>query len=295
MADPRIVCIGGGHGLSAALGASRQLSRNVTAVVTVADDGGSSGVLRTQLGIAPPGDLRMALAALAGDPERAALLQYRFKDGELAGHPLGNLLIAALADIQSDLVRALDGVGVLAQARGRVLPAATVPLTLHASVDGEHVIGQVAVATSGGPIDRVWVEPARPATPEAVKAVRDADLVILGPGSLFTSVLATLVVPGIGEAAAAARRTIFIMNLLEQPGETPGLDARAHVDALRRHVQALRLAAVIAHEGAPHPRGVRPIAVDPAAVVPVPVISGDVAVDGLHDADKLAAVLKTVL
>jgi len=295
MTDPRIVCIGGGHGLSAALGASRQLSRNVTAVVTVADDGGSSGVLRELLGIAPPGDLRMALAALAGDQERAALLQYRFKEGELAGHPLGNLLIAALADIQGDLVRALDGVGVLTQARGRVLPAATVPLTLHATVGTEQYSGQVAVATSGGPIDRVWVEPDAPATPEAVKAIRAAELVILGPGSLFTSVMATLVVAGIADAVAEARRTIFVMNLLEQPGETPDLDAAGHVEAIRRHCPSLRLAAVIAHDGAPPPRGVRGIVVDPARIAPTPVIAGDIAVEGLHDADKLAAVLKTVL
>lgn len=295
MAEPRIVCIGGGHGLSAALGAARQLTRSVTAIVTVADDGGSSGVLRTQLGIAPPGDLRMALASLAGDPERAALLQYRFKDGSLAGHPLGNLLIAALADIQGDLVRALDGVALLADARGRVLPAATVPLTLCATIAGSRAEGQVAIATSGGPIERVWVEPDVAGTPEAMEAIAAADLVILGPGSLYTSVIASLVVDGIASAVASARRAVFVMNLLEQPGETPDMDALVHLDALRSHCPGLRPAAVLAHDGSGLPRGLRAIVADPARFAPVPVIAGDLASDGLHDPDKLAAALKAVL
>jgi uncharacterized cofD-like protein len=251
-------------------------------------------VLRDQLGIIPPGDLRMALAALADDPERAALLQYRFRDGELAGHPLGNLLIAALIDIQGDIVRALDDVAALASARGRVLPAAPRPLTLHATASGGHEIGQVAVMTSGGGIERVWVEPAIPATPEALDAIAEADLVLLGPGSLYTSVIAALVVDGIGTAVAAARRTVFVMNLHEQPGETPGMEAIDHLRALRDHCPGLRFTAVIAHNGSTV-RGTRPIIVAPADIAPVPVIAADVATDGTHDAEKLAAVLKTVL
>jgi uncharacterized cofD-like protein len=295
VAEPRIVCIGGGHGLSAALRAARQLTRSVTAVVTVADDGGSSGILRNQLGIAPPGDWRMALAALAGDPERAALLQYRFTDGSLAGHPLGNLLIAALADIQGDLVRALDGVAVLANAHGRVLPVAAEPLTLHAMVGGAQYEGQVAIATSGGPIERVWVSPDAAATTEAIEAIESSDLVILGPGSLFTSVIAALVVDGLAAAVTRARRAVFVMNLLEQPGETPGMDAVAHLEALRAHCPGLRPAAIVAHDGSGIPRGLKRLTVDAVTVKPVPVIEADVATNGLHDPDKLAAALKTVL
>lgn len=293
MSDERIVCIGGGHGLSAALASARQLSGEVTAVVTVADDGGSSGVLREQLGIAPPGDLRMAIAALATDPQHAVLLQYRFREGELAGHPLGNLMIAALADVHGDLVRALDDVTKLAGARGRVLPAATAPLTLHARIGGEERTGQVAIATSGGPIERVWIEPPATATPEAIEAIAASDLVVLGPGSLFTSVIAALAVGELAAAVANARRSIFIMNLREQPGETPNMDAAAHVAALVGHCPGLRLTAVIAHNGPP--AGPRPLLFDPDALSPVPVIGGDLSTGGLHDPDKLVSVLKAVL
>jgi uncharacterized cofD-like protein len=293
MRSPRIVCIGGGHGLSAALAAACRLTSEVTAVVTVADDGGSSGVLRKQLGMAPPGDLRMALAALAGDPERAALLQYRFQEGELKGHPLGNLLIAALADVEKDLVRALDDVARLIEARGRVLPAAAAPLTLHALVHGVPLRGQVAIATSGGSIERVWVEPSGPATPESLEAIAAADVVVLGPGSLFTSIIAALVVGDIGGAVASAGRTILVMNLREQAGETPGMDAASHVAALYGHCPGLRLGAIVAHNGPAV--GPRPIKVDAADVAPVPLIEADLATGGLHDPEKLAAALKTLL
>lgn len=293
MSEPRLVCIGGGHGLSAALAAAVRLSSNVTAIVTVADDGGSSGVLRRQLGMAPPGDVRMALAALAGDQDRAALLQYRFSEGELAGHPLGNLLIAALADVEKSFVRAIEDVAKLVNARGRVLPAASEPLTLYAIVEGLPLRGQVAIATSGGPIERIWVEPLGPATPEALEAIAGADLVILGPGSLFTSVIAALVVGEIAGAVARARRTIFVMNLREQPGETAGMNASAHLAALHRHCPGLRLAAVVAHDG--DPAGPRPLTVQAAAIAPVPLIEADLATGGLHDPEKLADALKTVV
>src|SRR6267378_3099979 len=128
--EPRIACVGGGHGLYAALQAARQLSPNVTAIVTVADDGGSSGALRRELGIPAPGDLRMAIAALAADPQRRGLIQYRFKQGELAGHPLGNLLIAALADLRNDFALAVEEVARLAGVPGHVIPSTTAPVTL---------------------------------------------------------------------------------------------------------------------------------------------------------------------
>ncbi len=293
MREPRIVCIGGGHGLSAALRAARQLTPWVTAVVTVADDGGSSGILRSQLGIAPPGDLRMALAALGADEGRSALLQYRFREGELAGHPLGNLLIAALADIHGDLVAALHEVAVLAGARGRVLPVSRRALTLKARVGEKTMTGQVAIATSGGPIAQVWVEPDEPALEDALDAVAGADLVLLGPGSLYTSVLATLVVGDLAAAVSSAPRAVYIMNLREQPGETPGMAPRDYLRALQEHCPGLRPAAILAHAGKAN--GPKPLIVDPAEFAPTPVVEADLASGGVHDPDRLAAALKSLL
>lgn len=289
----RIVCIGGGHGLSAALSAAKQLTGDVTAVVTAADDGGSSGVLRRWLGIPAPGDLRMAIAALAGD-EQAALVQYRFREGDLAGHPLGNLLIAALADVRGDFVRAVDEAAQIAGVTGAVYPASPVPLTLHATIGGTAVQGQVAIALGPEAVEQLWLDPAEPpATPEAVDAIETADLVVLGPGSLFTSVLAALLVPGIGRAVRNASRVAFVLNLSQQLGETKGLDAAAHLEALSRHVRRLRLDAVLAHEG-PLEGVLRPVVLDEDAIR-VPIVKADLATDGVHDPFKLAAVFKTLL
>lgn len=291
--DARIVCIGGGHGLSAALSAAKQLTPQVTAVVTAADDGGSSGVLRRWLGIPAPGDLRMAIAALAGD-DQAALVQYRFTEGDLAGHPLGNLLIAALADVRGDFVRAVDEAAKIAGVTGAVYPASPEPLTLHATIGGTGVQGQVAIALGPDAVERLWLDPEEPAaTPEAVEAIEAADLVVLGPGSLFTSVLAALMVPGIGRAVRNARRVAFVLNIAEQLGETKGMSATAHIDALTRHVRRLRLDAVLVHDG---PTGDlrRPVLLDEDAIR-VPVVKADLATAGVHDPAKLAATLKTLL
>ena len=298
MAGPRIVCIGGGHGLSAALGAARQLTDDVTAVVTVADDGGSSGVLRDWLGIPAPGDLRMAIAALAGEPARAALLQYRFSEGDLAGHPLGNLLIAALADLRGDFVAAVDEVAEIAGVRGRVLPATSEPVRLRARMGGLDIRGQVAIATGPGPVERLSLEPAdAPAAEEAVEAVEGSTLTVLGPGSLFTSVLAALIVPGIADAVRRAGRVALVLNVAQQLGETAGLDAAAHIAALLDHVPGLRLDAVLAHNG-PLPGVPRPVFVDEAALASIraPVVPADlIAAGARHDPDKLAAALKGLL
>jgi uncharacterized cofD-like protein len=295
---PRIVCVGGGHGLSAALRAVRQLTDDVTAVVTAADDGGSSGVLRIWLGIPAPGDLRMAVAALAGDDSRAALLQYRFDEGDLAGHPLGNLLIAALADLRGDFVAAVDEVAEIAGVRGRVLPAAPAPVRLRARIGGEEIWGQVAIAQWPGPVERLYLEPpGAPATPDAVEAIAGSTLVVLGPGSLFTSVLAALLVPGIGDAVRAAPRVALVLNMAEQAGETAGLDAAAHVRALLDHLPGLRLDAVLAHDG-PAPGVERPVVVDEGALsaLRAPLVRADlVAGVARHDPDKLAAALKGLL
>ena len=203
---PRVVALGGGHGLAASLSALRRITDRITAVVTVADDGGSSGRLRSELGVLPPGDLRMALSALCDDSEWGRtwrdLLQYRFTShGDLDQHAVGNLLIVALWNQLGDTVAGLDWVGRLLGARGRVLPMASVPLEIEADVlgdDGERLLvrGQSLVAVAQGQIENVRLIPGDPpACPEAVDAVHEADWVVLGPGSWYTSVLPHLLVP----------------------------------------------------------------------------------------------------
>src|SRR5690606_15222431 len=201
-----VVAVGGGHGLSRVLAALRRLDVVATAVVTVADDGGSSGRLRRDLGIIPPGDLRMALLGLAGNTALADLLGHRFRRGELSGHALGNLALVALAEQHDgDFVAALDHAAALLACRGRVLPATLAQVQLKARVSGAQVDGQAHVTRSGGHVERVWLEPSDPPVcAEAVSAVAAADAIVLGPGSLFTSVIAALLVPGLAAAITAA-------------------------------------------------------------------------------------------
>lgn len=260
-----VVALGGGHGLAASLQALRHLSDRLTAVVTVADDGGSSGRLRREFGVLPPGDLRMALAALCEDGEWGRLwrdvLQHRFhSSGPLDNHSLGNLLIVALWQRLGDPVAGLDWVGRLLGARGRVLPMAAVPLEIEASVRGldpadptalTAVRGQVAVATTPGDVVEVHLVPAQPpACPEAVAAVLDADWVVLGPGSWFTSVLPHLMVPELAAALhqTSARRCVT-MNLSAQ-AETDGLSAQAHLEVFAEHAPGLRVDVVLADPSA---------------------------------------------
>jgi uncharacterized cofD-like protein len=295
---PRIVCVGGGHGLFAALRAARQLTPDVTAVVTVADDGGSSGILRHQLGIPAPGDLRMAIAALAADPEREAVIQYRFKEGELAGHPLGNLLIAALADLRGDFARAVEEVAELASVIGRVIPSTTAPVRLRADIAGVRVAGQVAIAQGPGAVDHLWLEPEHAqGHPDAIAALEQADLVVLGPGSLFTSVVAALLPEGIVAATSRAQRVALVLNLAQQNGETLGLDGAGHVRGLLSHCPGLRLDAVLVHEGS-WARIARPVKVSDSALKAVrgPVLRADLrGPAAAHDPDKLASTLKSLL
>jgi uncharacterized cofD-like protein len=246
------VALGGGHGLAKALESLRRLDVEPTAIVTTADDGGSSGRLRRDLDIIAPGDLRMALLALARNADLAALLGHRFGSGELEGHALGNLVLVALAERAEDsFVAALEVAGELLDCVGRVLPTTTVPVQLRARVDGREVDGQVRVMTTRGRIERVWVEPDdAPACEESLHAIEEADVAVLGPGSLFTSVVASVALPEI--AAALSRkdlRVIYIANITTQPGETTALDAGAHVDALLGHVPGLVLDAVLLHDG----------------------------------------------
>lgn len=256
---PAVVALGGGHGLSASLSALRHLTDDITAVVTVADDGGSSGRLREELDVLPPGDLRMALAALCDDTEWGLtwrdVLQHRFTSaGPLDQHSVGNLLIVALWELLDDPVQGLDWVGRLLGARGRVLPMAAVPLGIEADVrrgDGAHdtVSGQSAVAGTTDPIERVRLDPVAPeACPEAVAAVRAADWVVLGPGSWYTSVLPHLLVPELRDALLTTRaRIIVTLNLSpEEGGETHGMHAEEYLDVLRTHAPDLPVHAVVA-------------------------------------------------
>ncbi|MQA15139.1 MAG: uridine diphosphate-N-acetylglucosamine-binding protein YvcK [Pseudonocardiaceae bacterium] len=250
----RAVALGGGHGLYATLLALRELTDDVTAVVTVADDGGSSGRLRRELGVLPPGDLRMALAALAGADDGGVrwreVFQHRFQgNGALAGHAVGNLVLAGLLEVMGDPVAVLDEACRLLGVRGRVLPMAAEPLEIEADVSGldnsdpdelHRIRGQVAVATTPGRVHRVRLWPHRPrACDEAVTAVREADLVVLGPGSWFTSVLPHLLVPELACAlAGTAARKAVVLNLAPQPGETAGFSPQQHLQVLAEHAPA---------------------------------------------------------
>jgi uncharacterized cofD-like protein len=261
VSGPKIVALGGGHGLAASLQALRQVTDQLTAIVTVADDGGSSGRLRDELGMLPPGDLRMALAALAGDDAWSQtwgrLLQHRFGgDGPLAGHAVGNLILAGLTE-SSGIVEALDLVGRLVGARGRVLPASTTPLEIVAEVVGldpvdrsaiSRVVGQVAVATTAGDVCAVYLQPEDPpACPEAVQAVLDADVVVLGPGSWLTSVITHLLVPELREALAKTTATrVVALNLAPQLGETDGYSPETHLEVLCAHAPELTIDVVVA-------------------------------------------------
>lgn len=252
----RVVALGGGHGLAATLQALRHVSRNLTAVVTVADDGGSSGRLRVELGCLPPGDLRMALSALCDDTDWGHtwrdILQYRFHtDGPLDKHAVGNLLIASIWDQLGDPVAGLELVGRLLGARGTVLPASMVPLEIAANVRIEDEVvtvrGQSRVASTRGRVLEIWLEPGDPpACPQAVTAIGEAEFVVLGPGSWFTSVLPHLLVPGLNQALHAAHHRILTANLATQRGETEDLTPGDHLRALHHVAPDLAFDTVIA-------------------------------------------------
>jgi uncharacterized cofD-like protein len=261
-AGVRAVALGGGHGLAASLAALRRVTGDLTAIVTVADDGGSSGRLRRDYGVLPPGDLRMALAALCGDDEWGTtwskVVQHRFGgDHELAGHAVGNLLIVALWELLGDTVAGLDWVGRLLGTGGRVLPMAAVPLDIVAEVVGADparpdevstVRGQVACATTPGAVRSITLlPPDPPAVPDAVRAVLDADWVVLGPGSWFTSVLPHLLVPELAAALhATTARRLVVLNLAPQPGETDGFSPHRHLEVLGSHAPRLTVDVVLA-------------------------------------------------
>jgi uncharacterized cofD-like protein len=303
------VALGGGHGLAASLAALRRVTRNVTAVVTVADDGGSSGRLRRELGVLPPGDLRMALAALCGDDQWgrtwSEVVQHRFRsDGTLHDHAVGNLLIVALWELLGDPVVGLDWMGRLLRAEGRVLPMSLVPLDIEAVVqlDGDDagetvtVRGQVAVATASGTVKHISLVPESPAAcPEAVQAVRDADWVVLGPGSWFSSVIPHLLVPDLADALhQTSARRLVALNLAPQPDETAGFSPQAHLEVLGRHAPDLGLDVVLVDPGtAPDLVALEKVAAGfGARVVVEPVARSDGS--PRHDPELLAAAYRDI-
>lgn len=289
----RVVGIGGGHGLAASLRAARSYSKTVSAVVTVADDGGSSGRLTRDLGIPPPGDIRNCLVALSEDSPLARLYQHRFSDGALTGHTIGNLLIAALTESLGDFGRAVEEAGRLVGSGGKVYPATTELVQLGASVEGGLVKGQVAVAQSQRPIRRVFLDPDDPAAyPPAVQAIDEAEQILLGPGSLFTSLIATLLVPGIAEAVRSSSATkVFIANNRIQKGETEGLRISDHLSALAAHLGPGCVDVVVVQHPALDTDGVQN---DLDAAAPRPrVVEADLSgEDGLHDPARLGRVLQ---
>ena len=297
LAGVRVAALGGGHGLAGALRAVLGYAGDVTAIVTVADDGGSSGRLSPALEIPPPGDIRMALLALS--PEGSVwrdLMEYRFEESDVAGHSLGNLIIAALANLSGSFEDALDQAARLLGARGTVLPAAPVPLVLEADVDGQVVTGQVAIARSRGTITDVRLVPGDVPTGSRVTgALAAADQIVLGPGSLFTSVIAGLRVPGVAEAVnAAAGRLVYVCNLTTQDGETLGMSGENHISALIGIGGVRPPDAVVVHDGPLEvPAGLTRVDFEGS---PVEVVRADVADPSAewpqHDPARLGAVLQ---
>jgi uncharacterized cofD-like protein len=292
--------VGGGHGLAVTLAALRRLDIEPTAIVTVADDGGSSGRLRRGLGMLPPGDLRMALLALSGpaDGTIAELFAYRFAAGDLAGHSLGNLVLAALTDLEGGFLAAIETASRLLGVRGRVLPSTLAPIELCGVVDGRTIRGQANLGRVTGAIGRIWLDPADPpALPAAVAAVDRADLVLIGPGSTFTSVTPNLLVPGLGRAlAAASDRAVYVCNLEPGMGETAGFTPAAHLAAMLDHCPGLRIPRMICQRPATPELAAAEVA--ELGALGAEVVHADVAADGRrghHDPERLAAALKALV
>ncbi len=311
---PRLVVIGGGTGMPVLLRGLKELTSNLTAIVTVADDGGSSGRLRGELGILPPGDIRNCLTALAtAEPMLETLFQHRFNCGSgLDGHSFGNLFIAAMSEITGDFEAAVRESSKVLAVRGRVLPVSLDNIVLCAELtDGSIVCGESSVGSSQAPIRRVFTLPAKAEPlPEALEAIRDADAIVLGPGSLYTSVMPNLLIPGVVEAIAASQATkIYVCNVMTQPGETTGYTAADHLKAILDHTRPDLIDCVLVNTAPVNPEllakykaeGAAPVAVDIDALrkLGVSVAIGDlINQDDLvrHDSQRLArAVFRLVL
>jgi uncharacterized cofD-like protein len=313
---PRVVAIGGGHGLAAALEAAQAYASQITAVVSVADDGGSSGRLTNGMGVPPPGDIRRCLLALTPDPGIwFELFNYRFPGGpddaadvspqDVGGHALGNLLLVALADLcGGDFGLAVKQAGSLLGALGTVVPATTEAVRLSADIGGRRIEGQVAVARTPGGIERLILGPdGITANPAALEAITNADQIILGPGSLFTSVMAALKVPGMAEAVESARgRPVVVLNLVTQNAETAGMSGWDHIRAFQVHAGLMRGGGIVAHRGelaVPETVDRVEIDADAAAGLGWDLYEADVAATDshwpAHDPIKLGAALRKAI
>ena len=304
---PRVVAIGGGHGLATLLRGLKEYSHNITAIVTVADDGGSSGRLRQELGILPPGDIRNCLAALSSDEALLAqLFQYRFPDGDqgFEGHSFGNLFITALAEITGSFEAAVAESGRVLAVQGQVLPSTLNDVRLQADVmlpqaaTEVRIRGESQIPKSNGKVKRVWLDPSNPAAfPQSIRAILAADLIVIGPGSLFTSLLPNLLVPDLAEAIRASRALkLFVCNLATEKGETIGYTCGDHIRTVYDHVQEGLFDITVANN---RYEGNLPSTIDWVRVEPdledhYPVYQADL-VDDLypwrHDSRKLAQVI----
>lgn len=303
---PKIVAIGGGTGLSMLLRGLKSYTSNLTAIVTVADDGGSTGRLRQEFGVVAPGDLRQCIAALAeAEPLMTRLFQYRFQEGTgLEGHSFGNLFIVAMAEVTGNFETAIHETGRVLNVRGNILPSTLEDVTLSARThEDELVHGEHNITERGSAIRELFLNPPNAeAHPDAVRAILDADLVVIGPGSLYTSVMPNLLVTGIKKALAATSATrVFICNVATQHGETDGFTVRDHLEAVERHVGDGLIQAVIANNNLaselPEAWQSAPVSVNGSAsggLDSVLLIEADVVAEEnryRHDPEKLAATI----
>lgn len=320
-APPRrgaLAAIGGGTGLAAVLSGLKHLVgtggiTELSGIVTVTDDGGSSGRLRREFGVLPPGDIRNCLVALADDEALLArLFQYRFPLGVgLSGHSFGNLFLTALTEITGDFYQAILTAESILSVRGKILPATLEDVTLHGrGLSGRHYHGEVAVGTSGEALDELRIDPPDPTPfPAAVDALRQADLILLGPGSLYTSILPNLLIPGIRRAIDEnPAPVVLLLNLMTQPRETDGMDALAHLRALERAAGSGLVDIVLVNDHRPSPNSLAAYAehgsllvhVDRPAIADlgVRVVGADLLADGdliRHDPAKLARAVAGLL
>ena len=300
---PKVVAIGGGTGLPVLLRGLKEHTSNLTAVVTVGDDGGSSGRLRRELGILPPGDVRNCIAALAeAEPLMTKLFQYRFNEGSgLEGHSFGNLFIVAMSAITGNFEEAVRETSRVLAVRGLILPSTLASVTLHARTeDHETISGEHNITERGTRIQEVFLQPANvQANPEAIRAILEADMVVCGPGSLLTSVLPNLLVDGIRQALAITQATkIYVCNVATQHGETDGFSVSDHFETLCKHVGDGLFDYVLANDNVrgPLPEAWHsiPVAVDRMTVDGARVLTADVVSEKNryhHDSDKLAAAI----
>jgi len=256
---PRIVAIGGGTGLSTLLRGLKEYSANITAIVTVADDGGSSGRLRREIGVLPPGDIRNCLAALADEEKLVTeLFQYRFQAGDgLTGHSFGNLFLTAMSEVTGDLEQAIAASSQVLAVRGQVFPATLSDVRLWAKLaDGRRIEGESRITAAEGTIVEIGCTPANPpALPKALQAIHEADYIIIGPGSLYTSVIPNLLVPEIREAIAQRQvPRIYVCNIMTQPGETQGYSVADHIQAIDAVCQEPLFNAVLVQKQSPSAR-----------------------------------------